>query len=274
MNALTEPTLRVWPPDAGVDGTRFLARQFGVARADLDIDFAVKPRATVVTALLAACLRDSGGRTFDADALWQWSVAARLQGLLAIVHETSGPLTTAVATCRHAGCGERIELELALADFALDPPDSIDWQTPQRQAARVRLPAGSDQLAWYHAHRAGHGADSVWLARRLIARLDAVQPAAEWQMPLSWVASIGTALAEADPLTALTVTVLCPACGVELAVEVDLEALLLESCRRQQRALLDDIHYLAGAYHWSETDIVALPAWRRARYLSRIQAAS
>ena len=290
----TASTLRVWPPRGGAaesdaseaDTGRLLARAFGTALADLDIDFAAQPRAQVVTALLAACLRDSDGSSFPTDTLWHWSVAARLQGLLAVAYATAGACTTAVATCSRPGCGERIELELALAGFALATPDSIDWQTPQRQTARVRLPSGNDQLAWFHqqrarydtgydtGHDAGHDADSGWLARRLIVSIDADLPAVSGQLPSSWIASLDTALADADPLTALTVAAHCPACDTELAIAVDLEYLLLDSCRRRQRALLDDIHHLAGAYHWSEADIVALPAWRRARYLSRIQADS
>ena len=277
MNVAVDRTFRAWPPRADTlesGALRFRARGFGAAHADLDVDFAVQPRAQVVTALLAACLRDIDGRSFQTDTLWSWSVAARLQGLLAIAYETAGPKTTALATCSHPGCGQRIELELALADFLLPTPDSIDWQTPQRQSARVRLPSGNDQLAWFHQQRAGHDADSAWLARRLIVSLDAELPAMSWSLPSSWIASLGSALADADPLTALTVAAHCPACDTELAIAVDLEYLLLDSCQRRQRALLDDIHRLAGAYHWSETDIVALPAWRRARYLSRIQADS
>jgi len=50
--------------------------------------------------------------------------------------------------------------------------------------------------------------------------------------------------------------------------------LLLEDLRRQQSALLDEIQQIADRYHWSEAEIVALPAWRRARYLSGIHAPS
>ena len=276
----TASTLRAWPPRADAaetdafesDTGRFLARAFGTTPADLDIDFAAQPRAQVATVLLAACLRDRDGGSFAPDTVWNWSVAARLQGLLAIAYATAGARTAAVASCSRPDCGERIELELTLADFAQAASDSIDWQTPQRQAARVRLPSGGDQLAWYHQHRAGHDADPAWLARRLIVSLDGHPPAISWPLPSAWIASLASALAEADPLTALTVAAPCPACGTELVIAVDLEYLLLDSCRRRQRALLDDIHHLAGAYHWSEADIVALPAGRRARYLSRIHA--
>lgn len=271
---MTDSTPLAWPPDADAAVARFVSRRYGLVRADLDIDFNAVPRAKVVTALLALCLQYTDGRNIDAATLWEWSVATRLQGLLAIAFATTGPITSAVATCSHADCGERIELELALADFALSTGELIEWRTPLEQQASVRLPAGSDQLAWYaHSRDCGKVATG-WLARRLITRLDAATPAADWQLPADWLAPLGAALDNADPLTALSVKARCPACATQLDVEVDLEVLLLEDLRRQQNALLDEIQQIADRYHWSEAEIVALPAWRRARYLSGIHAPS
>jgi hypothetical protein len=270
---MTDSTALAWPPDTDA-AARFQARRYGLVRADLDIDFNTVPRAKVVTALLALCLQQTDGRDIDDATLWEWSVATRLQGLLAIACATSGPITSAVATCSHADCGERIELELALADFALSSGEMIEWRTPLKQQASVRLPAGSDQLAWYAHQRERRDADAGWLARRLITRLDAATPAADWQLPAEWLAPLGSALDDADPLTALSVSAQCPACSTQLDVEVDLEYLLLEDLRRQQYALLDEIQQIAERYHWSEAEIVALPAWRRARYLSGIHAPS
>ncbi|BCT67378.1 hypothetical protein [Nitrosospira sp. NRS527] len=271
---MTYSTPLPWPPDADAAAARFLTRHYGSARADLDVDFCATPRASVVTGLLALCLQQTDGRNIDAATLWEWGVAARLQGLLAIAHATTGPITTAVATCNHADCGERIELELALENFALTAGESINWRTPLQQQASIRLPTGSDQLAWYAHSRDRRGVDAAWLARRLIMRLDATVPAAGWQLPAAWLAPLGAALDSADPLTALNITAHCPACDAQFEVEVDLEYLLLEDLRRQQRTLLDDIHQIAGSYHWSEADILALPSWRRAGYLSRIHAQS
>jgi hypothetical protein len=52
--------------------------------------------------------------------------------------------------------------------------------------------------------------------------------------------------------------------------EVDLEALALVRLRAVQRKLVDAVHRLALAYHWTETEILALPSWRRERYLALI----
>ena len=50
-------------------------------------------------------------------------------------------------------------------------------------------------------------------------------------------------------------------------MELDLEAALLRELEHHQAQRLREIHVLACHYHWSETDIARLPAWRRAYYL-------
>jgi hypothetical protein len=89
-------------------------------------------------------------------------------------------------------------------------------------------------------------------------------------LPKDWIDSLGSALNIADPLTALNLDVSCPFCNQALRVDVDLEQILLEGLRLQQRRLIEQVHRLAFSYHWSEIDIAALPAWRRERYLSRL----
>ena len=82
------------------------------------------------------------------------------------------------------------------------------------------------------------------------------------------------ALQDADTLTALTIDVHCPGCERMLPVQIDLEPLLIDGLRARQTELGNDIHQLAMHYHWSEAEIVALPEWRRRRYVARLQAES
>jgi hypothetical protein len=83
---------------------------------------------------------------------------------------------------------------------------------------------------------------------------------------------LAAALEAADPLTVLAIDVHCPFCNEPMCVEVDLEFLLLEGLRFKQRRMIEQIHRIARHYHWNEADIIAIPQWRRERYLSRIAA--
>ncbi len=255
-----------WPPDFGKQ--RFLSRKFSDRHTDLDLDFDM-PRPALMTALLASCLYGVDGKPIDAESLWEWTVSERLQGLLAIANTSTGKTTAAVAICSNAVCREKIELELGLSGFADEEPvHKIDWLTPVGTEILCRLPTGKDQLAWHTHAQSGHTVDAVWLAECLIE--NTARELISAPLSDSWIDSLGTALHRADPLTALNLDVACPFCGQELRVDIDLEQLLLEGLRQQQRVLIEQVHRLASSYHWSETDIVSLPNWRRERYLSRI----
>ena len=71
-----------------------------------------------------------------------------------------------------------------------------------------------------------------------------------------------------DPLVDFTVSCCCPACGAPNEVAVDLEALALTSLLGRQRALLQEVHRFASRYGWTESEVLALPPARRARYLA------
>lgn len=266
-----------WPPGSSAGSLRFSARRYAADCGDLALQFDATPRALLVTALLARCLRAADARPLSAPTLWQWSVAERLQGLLAIALATTGPNTTAVAQCGHAGCGQAIELELELASFAAQHAAcSASGSAPDGSTLHCRLPTGDDQRAWreFADADAAQAADAGerWFAQRLVERVADAPPAPDWSLPAAWLESIAALLDASDPLNALVIGVECPYCSGHNDVDIDLEQLLIEGLRRQQRSLIEQVHRLASIYHWSEAQIVGLPPWRRARYLAQVEA--
>lgn len=255
-----------WP--LNVESPRYLSRRFTEQHIDLDINFDM-PRVDLVTTILANCLLQVDGNMVDAELVWDLSVAERLQGLLAIAHASVGASTTAVAICNNEECRGDIELELGLSSFATERPAKINWLSPDNKSVYCRLPTGNDQRAWQKHQLAQGHADEAWLANQLVERIDDSPPSV---LPETWLEPLGAALEAADPLTALSIDTTCPFCGKLLCVEVDLELLLIEGLRSKQRNLLEQIHRLASRYHWSEADIIAIPYWRRQRYLSRLAA--
>ena len=75
---------------------------------------------------------------------------------------------------------------------------------------------------------------------------------------------------EADPLVAPTVSSPCPDCGHEQEQPLDLGRVLLRHLEAIQTGLLETVHQLAKSYHWTEDQILNLPARRRDRYLKLI----
>lgn len=76
--------------------------------------------------------------------------------------------------------------------------------------------------------------------------------------------------ADLDPLANIWIATHCPECEAEQSLLFDPARFLAEGMARWSDRLLGEVGDLAYAYHWSEAEILALPASRRAFYLSRI----
>jgi hypothetical protein len=87
------------------------------------------------------------------------------------------------------------------------------------------------------------------------------------------VERIGARLAAADPLAELTLTLTCPACETGARVDFDPSDFLWREIDARARDLLEEVAALAGAYGWSEAEILGLSPARRRVYLELAGAA-
>jgi len=240
------------------------ARALGQAAGDLDIAFD-GDRARVVTALLAACVSDVQGRGVDIASAWDWTLSQRLQALIA-VRRACGPAHLDVqARCAH--CSEQMAITLALDDFAAAPAaPRFTWRSPEGALLSLRLPTGHDLRRWQDEGVPERQA----MAASLVDAVDGVAAGIDADELAAWLPALDDAFEAHDPLTALHLHATCPACARDNDIACDLEALLIDGLARAQDRLLDEVAQLAAAFNWSEPAIMALPAWRRARYLQRI----
>ncbi len=75
------------------------------------------------------------------------------------------------------------------------------------------------------------------------------------------------ALAELDPAADLRFDLVCPACGHGWEPLFDVAAFLWAAVERWALLTLRDVHQLALAYGWRESDVLALSPLRRQLYL-------
>lgn len=249
---------------------RYYAPRFATHPSHLDVDLADGDRPHLVTRLLAVCLQDAQGLPFAESTLWQWSVGQRLQGLLEIAL-ASGPSRISLRMqCPQSACSEWLELEIDLQRFRQpDAQSEIAFAPDEQHRLRLRLPSGVDLRQW----RQAAGPDlEMRMARQLVTDVNGVAPDFDWRLPETWLPALADALQEHDPLTAPTVQAQCPACGQPIRHALDLEGLLLGRLADEQRRTIREVHDLARAYHWAEADIIAMPHWRRQRYLALLDA--
>lgn len=231
-------------------------------RAALDVDFEDSSAPQLVTALLTLHVPE-----LDADALWALSVGDRIHALLAILGRAyEGPLWVE-RRCANEACGEPIEIDLSPAELlALANTTHDAWTVVDHGGQRlaVRRPTGQDQLEW----QLRSFDDEAQALREVAAGLLASDAPTELDDAL--VTAVDAALAELDPLVCLELTVVCPYCDQDHSYEIDVLELILARFRERQNSVLVDVHALASRYHWSETEILAVPAKRRDRYLALI----
>jgi len=243
--------LVLWPPAGeGSEAEGLVARAFGTGIADLMVDFG-RPQGSVVGAVLQACLSTPEGGSIPGSEIAGWTLARRRQGLIAVAVATNGPRRFLTVECPDPACGEKLDMEFDLTAFRQD------WRQADIpfEGGRLRLPTPADlsELGDAPPERLAH------------ILFEGTPPARE-----GWQADAEAALAEADPLGDLELRAACPGCGGEVTEPMVLESFLLDELSREATRLMDEIHVLAFAYHWTEPDIMALPEARRRHYLARI----
>ena len=216
--------------------------------------------ALATDSLLCACLRDADGRAPSSNDVREWTVARRLDGLVAM-RQAGGVESEHIAvTCTNTDCGARFEAELGLA--ACRQPtfdDTVEFES-HGKSLRARIPTGNDQARWQR--------ELVSLPAAAADLLEAVD--ATHEPDDTTITALNAALAHVDPLRELPLDLTCPECGATSRHVLDLESHLLQVIAHAQREWFREIATLASAFHWTETEIAAMPDWRRAFYLEFI----
>ncbi|MEU3572532.1 hypothetical protein AB0E96_29520 [Kitasatospora sp. NPDC036755] len=176
--------------------------------------------------------------------------------------------------------GQRLDVRLGCPDcaeemeFAFDAGQLVGTARPATGPLRVeldgwrvgfRLPTPGDLAA---AERAPAGrARDVLLERCVLDAEHHGEPVAARQLPEPVQRRLAEAAAAADPCADVRLNLRCPECDRPALAELDIASYLWEELDDWARATLLDVHLLASAYGWSETEILALSPLRRRYYL-------
>ena len=217
-----------------------------------------QPRHAIDRALLLASSSADAGPSGEAD----WAdvpLGVRDARLLALRCAWFGPRFDAVLAC--PSCAHLLTLGLDLRQFMAEPPPPSG---PVVVAGRrYRCPTSRDLAAIVGAGDVDHA------AAQLLAQLALDGgPQAGWQA--ADIATIESALDAADPLAHLALSVTCEQCEHTWSAPLDIGACLWDELAAQAREVVEQVHLLAGAYGWSERDILGMPAPRRRLYLQRV----
>jgi hypothetical protein len=181
--------------------------------------------------------------------------------LLRLREAIFGPRIRSHVDCEQ--CGQRLELTLDAMELGLPMPHGESVVTGVDVAGlRVRPPTLRDMAVVANEQEATRA------ARKLLECCTIQGDAAS--LPEVLFRDVEDALEAADPNADLAFEVHCEACGGPSTAQLDVGELLWDEISARARALLGEVHLLARAYGWTESEILALSPARRASYLSMV----
>ena len=197
----------------------------------------------------------------DHEALADRPLGERNRALLALRRAWFGDALSARVDCPR--CGEKLELDLRASELLSHAPPSAKAFEIGGQC--FRLPTTRDLAL------AAREPDMARAAERLVSLLvqnETIPGDADGVRALR----LESALEKADPHADLALDLNCNACAHAWVAPLDIASFLWEELESRSLQFLDEVHWLAQAYGWTESEILGLSEARRAAYLERVLA--
>jgi len=210
----------------------------------------------------------------------------RRDGLLLTLRRWAfGDTMVSVADC--PACGESLELTFSVDDVQEKSPDTASaspMQAQRMQAHRTETNRMQAEMDGYEIEfRLVTSADIASAMATSDPRTDLLErciasvtrrgrdvPVST--LPRSVQETIADRMADADPQAAVHTTVVCPDCTHTWRAEFDAASFFWTEIETWAHRTLRQVHRLARAYGWTESDILKLSASRRQLYMRMIQA--
>ena len=190
-----------------------------------------------------------------------------------------GETIQAEAKCPGAQCGAKMDVSFRISEY-------LESQAPETpRGVRRRVSESGDHAAtpsWFGFGEGGH--NDVLFRAPTVGDLQAIawEYSPEDALFARCVRSEGavdartrrrieSALASIAPNLNGEIDGVCPDCENRVAMTFAPRAYVLRELRGYAAFVTEEVHLLAATYHWSEADILALPASRRKAYAERIR---
>jgi hypothetical protein len=192
------------------------------------------------------------------------SIGRRAEFVLALRESCFGTAFSCAVTC--PDCGEELELELTMDELrAAGPAEPENRITVDGVEVEFRPVTSRDLLA---VSRERADARRLLIERCVVSARRRGRKVAK--LPDSVLSAVAAGLAAGDPQADVLLALDCATCGHEWSSPFDIAAYLWTEMEAYAHRLLYDVHALAGAYGWSEAEILAVSPARRRCYLGMV----
>lgn len=198
------------------------------------------------------------------------SIGSRDARLLTLREWTFGRRLMGILAC--PACGQRLEITVNVEDIRSTAPDpareefDLEWN---EYRVAFRLPNTVD------LGEASHSANKEDMRAALIrqcilkARRHDGDIAAD-QLPAPVIEAVVARMTELDPQAEMHLALSCPGCGHCWQALFDIVSFFWSEIQVWALRLLREVHILATAYGWRESDLLAMSPFRRQAYLSMV----
>ncbi|MCX5205378.1 hypothetical protein OG897_28455 [Streptomyces sp. NBC_00237] len=200
------------------------------------------------------------------------SIGRRDALLLELRTRVFGDRVVGLAGC--TSCGELLEVEFSGSDITIaePPPGPAEGCVLRAEPyeVRVRLLDSRDLAGIAHESAVPAARDALLRGCVLSASLDGREVPTS-QLPDGVMDLVEQWLAAADPQADIRISLRCPACATAWQQSFDIVSFLWAEIDALARRTLYDVHRLATAYGWRESDILAMSEPRRRVYLELVE---
>ena len=204
--------------------------------------------------------------------LLKLSVGQRDAYLILLREQTFGSQFVGFAECQ--SCREQLEFSFDIANVWMGtaPVEDVGQMYQyhiEGYELEVRLPNSADLLAV--VAKQDLEAARTHLLQHCISHVAFANKEVQAQtLPANVVETLGEQLLVRDPQIEVLINLSCPKCEQHWSAVFDIVAFLWSEIQTHAKRILREIHTLALAYGWSESEILALSSIRRQLYLEMV----
>lgn len=204
------------------------------------------------------------------DELARLSIGQRDGKLLALREWMFGAQLVSLATC--AECGERLELAFDVADIRATPDaasqDELSLAVDGIEV-HFRLPNSMDLLSIAASEDVDTSRQGL-IERCILTVTHEDNEQSADRLPRNVVDAVIEQMSQVDPQADVQLDLTCPACDHRWQAAFDIVSFFWSEIDNWAHHTLYEVHLLASAYGWRETDILNLSPWRRQLYLDMV----
>lgn len=198
------------------------------------------------------------------------SIGRRDALLLSVREQVFGPKFSGLARCPR--CGQRLEMSFSSEDIRAAPgvePDQDLSLDIGDYAVSFRLPNSLDLMAISDLKDLDAASQALTRRCLLVASHEGEEISVD-ALPEKVLEATLKRMNESDPQANVQLNLSCPECDHKWQSAFDILSFLWKEIDVWALRTLHDVHKLALAYGWSETEILAMNDWRRQVYLELV----